>query len=469
MPERWRSFATISVAVFISVLDLFIVNIAFADIRRDFDDASLSRLSWILNAYAIAFAALLVPFGKLGDVVGRKLVFQIGLIGFVLGSALCAVAPSVELLIAARALQGAGAAALTPTSLGLVLPLFPANRRATVIGAWAALGGVGAAMGPPLGGLLVEASWRWIFAVNIPLGIVTVLLVQRRFAEVRDRDALLPDGVGAALAIGSIGLLTLGLAQGPEWSWDRRIVASFVVAAVLGVWLVLRSMRHRAPVLEIELFRSPAFSLASAATFLFFAGFAAMLVGGVLYLTEIWHYSVLEAGLGFAPGPVMAAASAAISGRLADRVGPAVLGAPGGILFAIGAAWWTQLPAAPSYATDYLPALIIGGVGVGLTLPAFTASAVLAVPAHRLATGIAGETMFRQVGAAFGVATWVALFGTPVGAEVFDAYDRGFLLMAGCSLPAGLILLALAVLLRRQPRPTEPLLESATERATLSP
>jgi EmrB/QacA subfamily drug resistance transporter len=465
VPERWRSFATISVAVFISVLDLFIVNIAFADIRHDFADASLSRLSWILNAYAIAFAAFLVPAGKLGDVVGRKRVFQVGLLGFVLGSALCAIAPSVELLIAARVLQGAGAAALTPTSLSLVLPLFPADRRATVIGAWAALGGVGAAMGPPLGGLLVEASWRWIFAVNIPLGLATVVLVHRRFAEVRDRNAVLPDGLGTLLAVGSIGLLTLGLAQGPEWDWDARVVASFVAAVGLGWLLVARSRRHRAPVLELELFRSPSFSFASAATFLFFAGFAAMLIGGVLYLTEVWQYSVLEAGFGFAPGPVMAAISAAVSGRLADRVGPAVLGPPGGVLFALGSVWWTQLDATPSYATDYLPGLLIGGIGVGLTLPAFTASAVLAVPTTRLATGIAGETTFRQIGAAFGVAAWVALFGTPATTEVLDAYDRGFVLMAVCSLLAGLTLLALAVLLRGKRPPAE----KRTTRVPLAP
>src|SRR5437764_1905264 len=169
-PDRWRAFAVISVAVFISILDLFIVNIAFPDIQRDYSTAGLSELSWVLNAYAIVLAALLVPFGKLGDLVGRRKVFEFGLVTFVVGSALSAVAPSLELLIASRALQGVGAAALTPTSLGLILPLFPSRQRATAIGAWAALGGVGAAMGPVLGGLLVQASWRWIFLGSIRRG-----------------------------------------------------------------------------------------------------------------------------------------------------------------------------------------------------------------------------------------------------------------------------------------------------------
>src|SRR3954469_14446792 len=157
---RWRAFAVVAPAIFITVLDLFIVNVAFSSIRDDFSEASLSELSWVLTAYTIVFAALLVPMGKLGDVLGRRRVFQFGALLFVLGSALCAAAPSVEMLIAARVIQGIGAAAITPTSLGLVLPLFPPGERVNAVGAWAALGGVGAAMGPPLGGLLTEASWR---------------------------------------------------------------------------------------------------------------------------------------------------------------------------------------------------------------------------------------------------------------------------------------------------------------------
>ncbi|MFL5874590.1 MAG: MFS transporter, partial [Solirubrobacteraceae bacterium] len=174
---RWRAFLLVAPAIFITFLDMFIVNIAFPDILRDFEGSSISGLSWVLNAYTIVFAALLVPMGKLGDVIGRRLVFQVGTLLFVAGSALSAAAPSPGFLIGARALQGVGAAAITPTSLGLVLPLFPANKRAGAIGAWAALGGVGSAMGPPLGGLLTEVSWRWIFIVNIPIGLLTIALV----------------------------------------------------------------------------------------------------------------------------------------------------------------------------------------------------------------------------------------------------------------------------------------------------
>jgi EmrB/QacA subfamily drug resistance transporter len=447
--QRWRAFATLSVAVFISVLDLFIVNIAFPDIEREWPDAGLSGLSWVLSAYAIVLAALLVPFGRVGDLVGRKRVFQAGLAVFVLASALCALAPSPGFLIAARVLQGVGAAALTPTSLSLLLPLFPRDERTAVIGAWAALGAVGAAMGPPLGGLLVQASWRWIFLVNVPLGLITLWRVRRRFAEIRDPEASMPDVAGGVLLAAAVALLTLGLVQGPDWDWDARVVASFAAALAAGVAFVRRSAAHASPVIDLGLFRSSSFSFAVAATFLFFAGFAALLLGGVLFLTEVWHYSVLRAGLAFAPGPVMAAIFAAPGGRLTARVGPGPVGFAGGLLFAIGAALFLALPASPDYPAHYLPAMLIGGAGVGLILPTFTSAAVLAVPAERLTTGIAAETTFRQIGAALAIAAWVAIFGNPGRSEVLDAFDRGFAYMAACSLAAALTMLALAIRSRR--------------------
>src|SRR5689334_14573008 len=168
-------FAVLALAVFISTLDVFIVNIAVPAIRADFRHTSVAGVSWVLNAYAIVFAALLVPAGKLGDVIGRRRVFAAGLAAFGVGSALCAASPSLGWLIAARVLQGAGAAAVTPTSLGLMLPSIPPPRRAAAIGAWAALGAVGAASGPPLGGLLTEVSWHWSFIINVPLAAIALI------------------------------------------------------------------------------------------------------------------------------------------------------------------------------------------------------------------------------------------------------------------------------------------------------
>jgi EmrB/QacA subfamily drug resistance transporter len=445
---RWPAFLLVAPAIFITFLDMFIVNIAFPDILRDFEGSSISELSWVLNAYTIVFAALLVPMGKLGDVIGRRLVFQVGTLLFVAGSALSAAAPSPGFLIGARVLQGVGAAAITPTSLGLVLPLFPANQRAAAIGAWAALGGVGGAMGPPLGGLLTEVSWRWIFIVNVPIGLLTMALVQRRLRELRDSRALLPDAIGSVLAVIWVGLLVLGLVQGETWEWDARVVACFAAALVLGVAFVARSLRHRAPVIELDLFRSAEFSLANAANLLFYAAFGAFLLGNVLFLTEVWRYSVLEAGFALAPGPATAALFAAVSSRFADRLGPAIVGAPGGIVFAVACVMMTGLGPARDYVGEFLPALLLAGVGVGFAVPAFTACAIMVVPSERLATGIGGSATFRQIGAALGAAAFVALFGTPAVIEVLEAFDRSYVFMATCGAASGLTLLVLAMLMR---------------------
>lgn len=445
---RWRAFLLVAPAIFITFLDMFIVNIAFPDILRDFKGSSISELSWVLNGYTVVFAALLVPMGKLGDVIGRRRVFQIGTLLFVTASALSAAAPSPGFLIGARVLQGVGAAAITPTSLGLVLPLFPVNQRAAAIGAWAALGGVGAAMGPPLGGLLTEGSWRWIFIVNIPIGLVTIALVQRRLSEVRDSGALLPDAIGSVLAVTSVGLLVLGLVQGHTWNWDMRPIACFAGALVLGIGFVARSLRHRAPVIELDLFKSVEFSLANAANLVFYAGFGAFLLSNVLFLTEVWHYSVLQAGFAFAPSPAVAALFAGISSRFADRLGPALVGAPGGIIFAVGCVMMTGLGPARDYVGEYLPAVLIAGAGIGLIVPAFTACAVRVVPSERLATGIGGAAAFRQIGVALGVAAFVALFGTPGPTEILDAFDRSYVVMVAYGVASSLMLFVLAMLMR---------------------
>lgn len=446
MRSPWRAFAVVATAVFMSILDLFIVNIAVPDLRREFAGADLAALSWVLNGYAITFAALLVPFGKLGDVLGRRRVFRAGLLAFVIGSALAAAAPSVEFLVAARLLQAAGGAAVTPTSLGLVLPLFAAGKRATVIGGWAALGGVGAALGPPVGGLLVGVSWRWIFLVNVPVGLVAVVLA-RQLTEIRDDEAALPDGPGAVLLAAAVTLLTLGLVHGPAWNWDLRTVGAFGAAALLTVAFVARSARHRAPVLELAIVRVPAFALASLSALVFFAGFAAMLLAGVLFLTEVWGFSALRAGFAVAPGPAAAAVFAVLAGRLGARFGSARIGTPGGLLVTIGASWLAiRLGAEPAYAATYLPGQLMIGAGVGLILPAFTAIAAATLPPSRLATGIGAQTMFRQIGAALGVAGWVALIGAPrTGPATLAAFDRGYVFVALCAAAGALAMLPLVL------------------------
>jgi EmrB/QacA subfamily drug resistance transporter len=443
-------FAIVALAVFMAALDVFIVNIAVPAIRASFGGPSVANVSWILNAYAIVFAALLVPAGKLGDVIGRRRVFAAGLIAFGVGSALCAASPSLGFLVAARVLQGAGAAAVLPTSLGLMLPSIPPHRRSAAIGGWAGLGAVGAASGPALGGLLTELSWHWIFIINVPLALVALIGTYRWLPEIRDpAKPPLPDLVGTVMLVAAVSAATLGLVQGSGWHWDARVIGCFIGAVVLAAAFVARAARHRAPVLELGIVRVPAFALSSLSAALFNAVFSVMLLGNVLFLTSLWHYSVLQAGLALTPGPVAAAIVAPFAGRIAQRVGPGLVGGVGAVIFGVGSLMGVALLGfGPVFWTRFFPAMVIGGIGVGLALPAFTIAATTTLPPHQLATGIGAQSMFRQIGAALGVAAFVAILGTPTPATVIAAYNDTRWSIVGGATAAGI---ALALVRRQRP------------------
>jgi EmrB/QacA subfamily drug resistance transporter len=415
-----RVAAVVCAAIFMSSLDLFIVNIAFPQLAHDFGGTSRETLSWVLNAYAIVFAALLVPAGRLADLIGRKRVFLAGLTLFTAASAICAAAGSVEVLIAARALQAVGAAALLPTSLALLLPEFPPAKRGAAVGIWAAVGGAAAAAGPPLGGLLVEASWRWVFLVNVPIGIVTALVAARVLREAREpAGRRLPDLLGAATLMAAIASLALAIVDGQRWGWGSpRIVALFAAAALLLVAFVVRSARHPSPVVELALLRERPVAAANVGALLFFAGFGANILGSVLFLTQTWGWSTLHAGLALAVGPTMAALSAAPAGRLSDRYGQRAIGLPGALLLAAGCAWWiAALHDTPQWATHLLPGQLLAGTGIGMILPTLGSASVVTLPPERFATGTGVYGTSRQVGTAIGVALMVALLaGTADGA-----------------------------------------------------
>lgn len=454
----WRTFLMISIGVFASVLDLFIVNIAFPDIQRDFAGTSLADLSWVLNGYAIVFAALLVPAGRLADLYGRKRAFVGGMSLFVLASAACAAAPSAIVLIGARVLQGVGAAILTPSSLGVVLPAFAPQRRQSVIAGWAAVGAVGAAAGPALGGLLVQADWRWVFLVNLPLGLVSIWYAARRLDESRDPNAPgLPDLTGTLALMLGIGALTLAMVQGREWGWaSAGTLTAFAVAAAMTVIAVARSARHPVPVLELPILRVPSFALAVASAFAFFVAFAALLLGGVLFLTQVWGHSILRAGLELTAGPLAAIAFAGVASRAAPRIGMATLGTIGGLLVAAGVGVnAARLGLTPDYAGAFLPGQLLAGAGIGLSMPAFTAVAVAAVGPARIATAVGISAMFRQVGAALGVAAFVALVGTPSRDQAIDAYRNGWALMIAAATAGAALMLAIRLTesRTRTPRP----------------
>jgi EmrB/QacA subfamily drug resistance transporter len=429
------AIAVLSLGVFMSSLDLFIVNLAFPSIGQDYPGTSLGALSWVLNAYTIVFAAVMVPAGRWADLIGRRLMFTLGLAAFTLGSALCAVAPGVGPLVAARVIQAVGAGMMVPTSLSLLLAIVPAEGRAKAIGTWAAVGAMAAALGPVIGGLLVQASWRWVFWVNVPIGVVALLGVRRVLPESRDPLAEhRPDLIGATLVAVGVGAVALGLVEGPDWGWASvRVIGLYAVAVAALAVVLLRSSRHPSPVLEMSMLRVRSFSGAFGASVLYYAGFGAWLLNLVEFLTGPWHYSAIRAGLAIAPGPLFVLPFARIvAPRLAARIGGAgrvaILGC------AVNAAsqllWLTSLAGSPSYAIRLLPVQVLGGIGVGLTIPSLLGAGTQSLGASSFGAGSGVLNMARQLGAVIGVAGLVAILATKT-ADPLDTFRYGAALSVG--------------------------------------
>ncbi|MER7755296.1 MFS transporter [Kitasatospora sp. NPDC097643] len=464
-PHRRAAFLVVAAAVFVSNLDLFIVNVALPAMQQHFHGSSLATLSWVLNGYAIVFAALLVPAGRLADRIGHRRVFLAGLAVFTAASALCALAPAVGWLDAARVVQAAGAAALMPTSLALLLDATAPAERPGAIRAWASIGGIAAGLGPVLGGLLVEADWRWVFIVNVPVGIAAIAVGARVLPGLRRNEkgkqnskengtenGPLPDLFGAVLLTAAIATLTVSLVKGDDWGWTSpQVLGSLLAAALLTGWFLRRSARHHAPIVELPLLRVPSFAAANTAALLFTLAFSGMLLTSVLWCQQVWEYSALRTGLAIAPGPLLVPPVALGSAALVRRLGPGRLAALGTLLFAAGIAWWTAaIGVRPGYTTELLPGMLLTGLGVGLTLPTLIGSAAAALPPTRFATGSAITTMVRQIGAVVGVALTVSLIGTPDGPQAaLDGFRRGWTAVIAAALLACTAALALAAAQRR--------------------
>jgi NTE family protein len=440
-PRALTVLAVASLGVFIAFVDATIVNIAFPDIVRSFPDTSISGLSWVLNAYNIVFAAFLVAAGRIADLLGRRRVFLLGLTVFTLASALCAAAPSAGSLIAFRVLQALGAALLVPSSLGLVLEAFPADRRSHAVALLTAVGAVAAGVGPSLGGLLVTASsWRLVFLVNIPVGIAAYLLSRRHLVESRAPGRRrLPDIAGSLLFALAVAALVLGVIKGEEWGWSSpRVVGSFAAAVILGAVVAWRCTWHRSPIVDMALLRIRTFTAANAMSVLAAAGFYGYTLANVLFLTGVWHYSVLDAGLAITPGPFVAAAVAGPSSRMAERYGHRVVLFTGGLVWGAAVLWLTaRVGPTPAFVSEWLPATVLLGLGAGITLPNLSGAAVASAPGESFATATGLNSVARQVGAALGVAIVVAIIGMPSPAQAPAAFDHAWYFAAACLLAAG--------------------------------
>jgi EmrB/QacA subfamily drug resistance transporter len=453
--EARLTLAVASLAVLAVFLDTTVLFVAFPDIVATFDTVAPAQLSWVLNAYTIVFAALLVPAGKFADRLGHKRAFLAGSALFTVASMACGLAPSAGLLIAFRVVQAIGAATLIPSSLALLLRAFPPTRIPFAVAIWGASGAVAGALGPTLGAVLVEAaSWRWVFFLNLPIGLFTVFAGRRVLRESKDDTAILPAAAGVVLIALAVGLVSLGLVQSESWGWtDQRTIGAIVGGlAVLGAFVV-HQRTTSAPALDLELFSIGNFSWGNAATFAFGTAFTAMFLSSILFLTEVWNYSILRAGFAVAPGPALVAVLAPVMGNLAGRIGQRPLLLAGGVLFSVGGAWrLLALDGAPSYVVDYLPSMLFTGLGVAMCLPQLSSVVAQSLPPNRLGVGGGSNQAIRQFGGTLGVALTIAFVAAPGSLdEALSDFDLvWWLLIVG-----GLLTSALALPLVTQRTPVQ--------------
>jgi EmrB/QacA subfamily drug resistance transporter len=430
-PDRHarRVLALTSLGVFIVFLDTTIVNVAFDTISRSFG-ADITELVWVLNAYTLVFAACLIPAGRLTDTYGARRYFQLGLAGFALSSLACGIAPSLEVLLVARAAQAVSGAIIVPASLALLLREFSVERRAAAVSTWGAMAAVATAIGPTLGALLIEhAGWRWVFLVNLPVCVVAVLWSARLLpAEPRTaRSGGLPDPLGVLLSAVGPALLSLAVIFGPRIGWgDVRELAALAAGALLIMVLVWRTRHAANPVVDPALFRIRNYQASNVVTLIFSVSFFAFLLSSLLFLQNVWHYSPLRAALAVSPSALITAAVAPQAARLADRFGYRVVFAAGALCYAAGSVLLAvRAGGDANWTARWLPSVVLNGIGVGLALSTLNSAAARALPADRFGVGSAVNNSFRQFGALLGVSLFVAVLGTPATATATATATAG--------------------------------------------
>jgi EmrB/QacA subfamily drug resistance transporter len=423
MARKWWTLIAVCVATFMLLLDITIVNVALPSIQRDLS-ASLSSLQWVVDAYALTLASFLLVFGSLGDRLGRRRIFTVGFAIFTIASLCCGLSTDATVLNLFRALQGVGGAAMFATSLALIAQEFEGRERGRAIGIWGATVGGAVAVGPLIGGALTDGfGWEWIFFVNVPIGVAAIILTETRVANVAGSDPQPIDWAGVlTFSLALFGLI-FGLIRGNPEGWSSpQILASLSAAAVLMTAFVVLQFRRQNAMLDMSLFRVPAFGGVSIVAFALSAGMFAMFLYITLYIQDVLGFTPLEAGLRFLPVTLLSFFVAPISGNLLNRV-PARFPLGGGlILVGVGLVLMHGVAVGDSW-TGLLPGFIVTGVGIGLTNPAIASTAIGVVPPTRagMASGI--NSTFRQIGIATGVAGLGAVFQSRIASEVSGMLD----------------------------------------------
>lgn len=451
--RAWRVLALVSASMFVIILDNNAVNVAFPFIERTFDDTPRSTLAWVSSGYAICAAALLLVAGRLADRHGRRRVFCIGMATFVVASALTAAAPGPALLIAARLVQGAGAALLYSTAVALILPEFPPSKRGLALGIWGTVGSAGAAAGPTLGALAIEAAnWRLVFLLNVPIGVAALVMSPRVLPEARATG-----GTGridvASTVVGTTGiaLFTLAILQGPRWGWASGAVAgSLVASAGLVAAMVWRCSRTTFPLLDLRLFGDRRFTVANLSLAGTQLAIFAWFFTTPLFLINVWGYSALAGGTAVAIGMVASFVSVPV-GHWSDRHGYRGVLVVGGLISATAMGWWAAVVGEEArFWAEYFPGLLGFGFGAGMVGIVVTNAALASLPEADLATGTATFQMIRRLVGAIGVAIAVAILGDRTTESV--AAFRGTWVMIG----VGYLLSVVAALAYPGERATRP-------------
>jgi EmrB/QacA subfamily drug resistance transporter len=409
--RKWWTLAAMCFALFMIMLDNTVVNVALPSIQRDLH-ASLSGLEWTVNAYTLTFAVLLVTGGRLGDIFGRRRMFLFGVVAFATSSALIGFAPTQGLLVGGRALQGIGAAFMMPATLSIISDAFPPAERGRAIGMWAGVSALALAIGPVVGGFLTEyVSWRAIFFLNLPVAAAAVAVTL--FATRESRDETIERSVDfpgmAAISVGLTGLI-LGLIESNQWGWgSSRIIGLFALSAIAFIAFVAIETRSKAPMVDFSFFKSRTFLGANLVAIVISFAMLAQFFFIALYMQNILHYGALDAGIRFLPSTLMIVVIAPIAGRLSDRIGPKPLMLAGLVLIALSLLLQSQIDDTSTYGT-LLPAFVVLGVGIALTMSPMSTAAMNSVNIAKAGVASGILSMSRMVGGSLGVAVTGALF-----------------------------------------------------------
>jgi len=440
--RKWWALVLVSVATFMLLLDITVVNVALPDIREELH-ASLSSLQWVVDAYSLMLAALLLTAGSLGDRLGRRRVFTLGFAIFTFASFLCGISDDPTLLNLARGLQGIGGAGMFATSLALIGQEFHGKDRATAFGVWGATIGGAVAVGPLVGGVITENfGWEWIFFVNIPIGIAAIVLTERKIVNAFADDPEPVDLPGLVTFSAALFLLIFGLIRGNPEGWGSALILFCLIgAAVLLVLFVAIERRSDHPMLDLALFRNPAFNGVSAVAFCLSGGMFAMFLYLTIYMQGVLDFSPLEAGLRFLPLTVLSFIASPIAGALSNRVPIRVLLGIGLGLVGVGLLLMHGVDADSEW-TALLLGFIVAGIGIGTANPGIGQAAIAVVPVQKSGMGSGINTTFRQVGIATGVAALGAIFQSRVNSELAEHLPHapsglGELVASGGSKAAG--------------------------------